>query len=220
MIKAVLFDLDGTLSDSLASMALAGNTVLEQFGLPKMPVENYRYYCGDGAAMLVKRALSDAGDKELQYFDEAYEAYQEVFRKDCTFHVKPYNGIPEMVARLQEQGIKIAVVSNKPHDRTLDVVNKLFGLDAFDAVIGMKEGRNGKPDPAGALEAAQLLGVEPSECAFVGDTNVDMRTGTNAGMIRVGVLWGFRDKKELVENGADEIVERPEELLEVIEKYS
>lgn len=219
MIKAVLFDLDGTLSDSLASMALAGNTVLEQFGLPKMPVENYRYYCGDGAAMLVKRALSEAGDKELQYFDKAYEAYQEVFRKDCTFNVKPYDGIQEMLASLQKKGIKIAVVSNKPHDRTIDVVEKLFGLDAFDAVIGMKEGRKGKPDPAGALETAQILGVVPSECAFVGDTNVDMKTGTNAGMLRIGVLWGFRDREELVENGADEIVENPQELVEKLEQY-
>lgn len=219
MIKAVLFDLDGTLSDSLASMALATNKALEQCGLPKIPVDSYRYHCGYGAKIMVERALIEAGDKELKYLDKAYEAYQDVFRKDCTFHVKPYDGIPELIAGLKEQGIKIAVVSNKPHERTLDVVEKLFGLETFDVVKGMKEGEKGKPDPAGALEVAERFGVTPSECAFVGDTNVDMRTGTNAGMLRVGVLWGFRDRKELVENGADVLIGRPEELLEVIEKY-
>lgn len=219
MIKAVLFDLDGTLSDSLESMALAGNKVLEQFGLPKMPIENYRYYCGDGAAMLVKRVLHDAGDKEEKYFEEAYVAYQEVFRKDCTFKVKPYDGILDMIAEMKEQGVKMAVVSNKPHERSVEVVQKLFGVDTFDAVIGMKEGKKGKPDPTGALEAAKILGVEPFECAFVGDTNVDMKTGTNAGMLRVGVLWGFRDEKELVENGADEIVASPQELIKKLSQY-
>lgn len=216
MIKAVVFDLDGTLSDSLESMALAGNTVLKQLGLPEMPVDNYRYYCGDGAQVLVQRALKDAGDKEARHFEEAYELYREVFRQDCTFHVKTYDGIPELIKKLKEQNIKIAVVSNKPHRRTLEVIDKLFGEDTFDAVYGMRKGIPGKPDPTGALEVAKEMGVLPEECAFVGDTNVDMKTGTNAGMLRIGVLWGFRTKEELVENGADEIVEQPLEILEKI----
>lgn len=219
MIKAVIFDLDGTLSDSLESMAIAGNKVLKDLGLEAMPVENYRYYCGDGAAMLVKRALHDAGDKDGQLFDKAYQMYQEIFRVDCTFQVKVFDGIRNMLVLLKEQGVKLAVLSNKPHERTLDVVTKLFAPDDFDFVLGLKEGAKAKPDPDGALEIADFFGVKPEECAFVGDTNVDMKTGSNAGMLRIGVLWGFRTREELEENGADEIVQNPVQIVEKVMYY-
>lgn len=216
MIKAVIFDLDGTLTDSLESMAIAGNKVLKDLGLEAMPVDNYRYYCGDGAAMLVRRALYDAGDKDGQLFDKAYQMYQDIFRVDCTFQVKVFDGIRDMIVLLKKQKIKLAVLSNKPHERTLDVVNKLFEQNDFDLVLGLKEGAKAKPNPDGALKIAEVLGVKPEECAFVGDTNVDMKTGTNAGMFRIGVLWGFRTREELEENGADEIVQNPIQIVEKI----
>lgn len=217
MIKAVLFDLDGTLVDSLESIASASNKVLTELKLTPLPKENYKYYCGDGAADLVRRFLRDGGDKDGQLFDKAYERYQEIFREDCTYKVTVFDGIQELIVRLKEQGIKVAVVSNKPHARTLDVITKLFGTDTFDVVLGQREGVKKKPDPSGPLEVTRILKVLPSECAFVGDTNVDMQTGTNAGMLRIGVLWGFRTREELEENGADEIVQKP---IQIVEKIS
>ena len=218
MIKAVLFDLDGTLVDSLESISSASNKVLRELGLKDLPKENYKYYCGDGAAVLVHRFLHDSGDEDGQFFDKAYALYQEIFKEDCTYKVTIYNGIKDLLTLLKENQIKVAVVSNKPHARTIDVVTKLFGEGIFDVVIGQREGIDKKPDPAGALEAARLLGVLPEECAFVGDTNVDMQTGTNAGMFRIGVLWGFRTREELVENGADEIVQNPVQIVEKISR--
>lgn len=218
MIKAVLFDLDGTLVDSLESISSASNKVLEEFGLTSLPKENYKYYCGDGAAELVHRFLRDGGDKGGQLFDKAYARYQEIFKEDCTYKVTIFDGIQELIVRLKEQGIKVAVVSNKPHARTLDVVAKLFGTDTFDAIVGQREGVKKKPDPSGALEVARILNVSPSQCAFVGDTNVDMQTGTNAGMFKIGVLWGFRTREELEENGADEIVQIPVQIVEKISR--
>ncbi len=218
MIKAVLFDLDGTLVDSLESISSASNKVLKELGLKELPKENFKYYCGDGAKELVRRFLHDGGDEDGQFFDKAYALYQEIFKEDCTYKVTVFDGIKDLLIKLKEKEIKLAVVSNKPHARTLDVVNTLFGEHVFDVVIGQREGIDKKPDPAGALEVARVLGVLPEECAFVGDTNVDMQTGTNAGMLRIGVLWGFRTKEELVENGADEIVRNPVQIVEKISR--
>lgn len=120
-----------------------------------------------------------------------------------------------MLEEAKKRGIKIAVVSNKPHERTMDVVEKLFGKDFFDMVVGQREGIEKKPDPIGVLEAAKQFGLTREECMYVGDTDVDMETGHRAGMFTVGVLWGFRSREELEENKADYIVEKPEELLEL-----
>lgn len=212
MYKGMIFDLDGTLADTLESIGTATNKVLENCGLPKQPMESYKYFAGDGADTLIRRALTAAGDEDNRWFEKAYAEYKVVFQKDCTYKVKPYEGIIEMLREVKKQGIKLAVVSNKPHARTQEVVEKLFGNDIFDVVIGQREGIAKKPDPVGALEAAGKLGLLPEECMYIGDTNVDMETGHRAGMFTVGVLWGFRDRAELEAGHADAIAAEPGEL--------
>lgn len=216
MYKAAIFDLDGTLTDTLESMAVAGNKTLESVGLEKRSVEEYKYFAGDGADTLVRRILVAAGDTECKLFDKAYNLYRKEFAIDCTYKVKPYDGIMDMVKQLKDKGIKLAILSNKPHARVVEVVYKFFGEGIFDIVQGQVDGVAKKPDPQGAILIAQKLGVQVDECIYVGDTDVDMKTGKSADMYTVGVLWGFREEEELKVNGADKIVSKPSEIIELI----
>ncbi len=211
MIRACIFDLDGTLANTLESMAYAANTILAQFGLKQLPVENFRYYCGDGASVLVRRVLKDAGDEKLSYYEKMEPLYRELFRRDPLYRVSPYPGIPGTLKELKELGARLAVCSNKPHEATKNVVAGMFG-DTFDAVLGQKPGLPLKPAPDGALRLAGELGVQPGECMYIGDTHTDMETGNSAGMITVGVLWGYRDREELLKSGARLLAETPGDL--------
>lgn len=217
MIKACVFDLDGTLSYTLDSMAYVANEVLSRFGLKTLPVENFKYYCGDGASMLVKRCLKDAGDPQLKFYEECERLYREKFDEDPLYKVTHYEGMPEVIRALKEQGLKLAVCSNKPHEAARKVISKLFG-DAFDMVLGQRPDIRRKPAPDGPLFIAGEFGVKPEECMYIGDTGTDMNTGKAAGMFTVGVLWGYRNRKELEENGADILAEKPEDLLEILKK--
>lgn len=212
MIKACIFDLDGTVLYTLESIALAGNRMLESLGYPAQPVDDYRYYCGDGADNLVKRCLKKVGGLT----DENYEAGKILNRKylaeKASYHVHPYEGMEDVLKELKKRGIKIAVVSNKPDDAAHLAVANAYG-DLFDHVQGQGNGIPIKPDPTGALRTAKLLGAEPSECLYFGDTWTDMKTGNNAGMHTIGVLWGYRDEKELRENGAEMVIASPKEIL-------
>lgn len=216
MYKAVIFDLDGTLTDTLESMALASNKTLEYVGLKPRKVEEYKYFVGNGADVLVRRFLVAAGDKDCRLFEKAYEAYMKQFAIDCTYKVKLYDGIENMLKELKNKGIKLAVLSNKPHLRAVEVIDKFFNEDTFDIVKGHIVGKNKKPNPSEVLKMANELQVKPSECIYVGDTDVDMQTGKNAGMYTVGVLWGFRDEKELNEHGADFIAKTPKDISDLI----
>ena len=216
MYKAVIFDLDGTLTDTLESMALASNKTLEYVGLKPRNVQEYKYFVGDGADVLVRRFLVAAGDIECNLFEKAYDAYMKQFAQDCTYKVKPYDGIEDMLSQLKDMGIKLAVLSNKPHLRAVEVIDKFFRENTFDIAQGHSIGMEKKPDPTEALAIAKKLGVKPNECIYVGDTDVDMQTGKSAGMYTVGVLWGFRDEKELRENGADYIARNPSDIFNLL----
>lgn len=218
MIRACIFDLDGTLADTLESMASVANELMTELGLKEMPVDNFRYYCGEGADMLVSRCLKDAGDPNLVHYEEARRIYRERFDADPLYKVRIYQGIPELLQKLKEINIKLAVCSNKPHNAAVKVVQVLFG-DTFDYVIGQSEQIRRKPAPDAPLKAAEAFGVCPDECLYIGDTGTDMQTGNAAKMHTIGVLWGFRDRKELLENGAERIVEQPLEILEIYEEY-
>ena len=218
MIKACIFDLDGTLAYTLDSMATVGNAVMERFGLRKMPVENYKYYCGNGADMLVKRLLIDAGDSELVHYEEARTLYRKQFDEDPFYKIQHYPGMQNTLKKLKENGLQLGVCSNKPHEAAVKVIEKMFGDQEFDMVLGQMESIRKKPAPDGPLKIANTFGVLPEECMYFGDTGTDMQTGKAAGMYTVGVLWGYRDKKELLENGADVLVETPEEIVNVYEK--
>lgn len=213
MKKAVIFDLDGTLSDSIHSIKYSGDRTMEVFGYGPFSVEQYKYFIGDGAANLVRRALAAGGDVELTHFEEAYALYREIFRENCMYRVRPYDGIPELLATLKAQQVKIAVLSNKPHAETVNVIESLFGKDYFDAIEGQKEGLAIKPSPDGVFRILGQLGLSAGDLVYLGDTATDMRTGKAAGAFTVGALWGFRERAELEEGGADAVIGYPLELL-------
>lgn len=211
--KAVIFDLDGTLSDSIHSIKYSGDRTMEKFGYGPFSVEQYKYFVGDGARNLVKRALTAGGDKELVHFEEAYALYREIFKENCMYRVRPYEGIPELLATLKVQHVKIAVLSNKPHAETVNVIETLYGKGYFDVIEGQKEGLAIKPSPDGVFRILEQLGLGVEDLLYLGDTATDMKTGKSAGAFTVGALWGFRDRAELEEGGADAVIEYPLELL-------
>ena len=218
MIKACIFDLDGTLADTLESMAYVANEIMQKYGLKTLLTDNFRYYSGEGADMLMQRALKDAGDKELIHYEEGRRLYREMFAADPMYKVVPYEGMPETLKELKKRGIRLAVCSNKPHPAAVKVIAQLYG-DDFDMVLGQSDAIRRKPAPDGPLMIAGKFGVRPEECMYVGDTSTDMKTGKAAGMFTVGALWGFRDREELNANGADLVAEHPTDLVKISEEY-
>lgn len=210
--SAVVFDLDGTLLDTLADIATAMNRVLVRHGLAAFPLAAYRGFVGDGAEVLVRRTLlpgrGGAGDI-ASYVQEFKAAYAECWDA----HTGPYAGIPELLDALAGRGIPAAVLSNKPHEFAVRCIDAFLPGRRFIAVLGQQPGRPPKPDPAGALEAARLLQVHPQDICYAGDTDTDMRTAIAAGMVPVGVQWGFRPAAELLAAGARHLIAAPAELL-------
>ncbi|CAB5082245.1 Phosphoglycolate phosphatase (EC [Olavius algarvensis associated proteobacterium Delta 3] len=213
--RAAVFDLDGTLLDTLADIGDTCNRVLEKRGFPVHSLESYRYFVGEGARVLVKRALPDgAGTPGMiqQCLAEYLSEYLAIEHPRAL----PYDGIPDLLDNLSARGFRLAVLSNKSHPATVRCVTELLGGWTFDAVLGLRENVPRKPDPAGALEIAGKLAVAVNQCLFIGDTATDMHTATASGMIPVGVLWGFRPAEELRQAGARFLIERPVELLELL----
>lgn len=214
--KAVIFDLDGTLTDTLKSIWKSANLALSDVGLPPFDIDRYRYFVGDGAAELVKRALIADGDEELIHFDKMSECYRKHFEKYVNYEVRPYEGISDLLNALKEKGIQLAVNSNKPQDRTVNVIEENFGKDTFDVLVGQSDERPRKPAPDGVFYIMEQLGLVKDEVIYLGDTCVDMKTGKSAGVFTVGALWGFRDRRELEENHADAVIAHPMELLDYL----
>ena len=213
--NAVLFDLDGTLLDTLDDLADSVNRVLIAQGFPAHPVDEYRYFVGEGARLLVTRALPEAQrdeatiQKSLALFHEDYGQHW----KDKT---RPYAGIPNMLDALSERGLKLTILSNKPDMFTKQCVAALLPNWTFDIIFGQREGTPRKPNPAGAIEIARLLNLPPSEVLYLGDTAIDMKTAGGAGMFPVGALWGFRTREELLENGAKVLLKQPVDILNIL----
>ena len=215
MIKAVIFDLDGTLTNTIADLAGAVNHVLQKNGYPTHREDEYFYFVGTGSYNLVKKASPDGltEEKLLSMVDEFFEFYGEHYLDKTV----PYDGVPEMLSALKEKGIALAVCSNKIQNMTEKVCEKFFD-GTFTYTFGQNDRFPLKPDPACPLWIAEQFGAEPSETIFVGDSGVDMVTGKNAGFTAVGVSWGFRSAEELKENGSDYIINKASELIEIIEK--
>ncbi|MBM3890198.1 MAG: HAD family hydrolase [Verrucomicrobia bacterium] len=207
--RAILFDLDGTLADTLADLANASNWMLEQLGCPTHPMAAYRHMVGDGARNLCIRALP--ADRQ-HLLDEAIRVFRQRYGEHCFDLTAPYPGVADLAAQLHADGYKLAVLSNKPDDFTKKTVAYYFKPSPFDLVRGQLPGGPLKPDPATALSVAAELGEPPAQWLYLGDTNTDMRTACGAGMFPVGVLWGFRDREELVASGARELIATPEDL--------
>ena len=212
MIRAVLFDLDGTLTDTLEDIAAAMNRSLRLHGLPEWPLDAYRYLVGDGAKKLAERAVRQRQELALSVQRE-YQAY---YQEHTRVKTRPYDGVTEMLCTLQKQGVPIAVFSNKPDADTKAVVRHFFPEIAFSVVRGQVEGVPVKPDPAGAFLTAEGLGVTPADVLYLGDTATDMQCALNAGMHPVGARWGFRTEEELRGAGAEHIIRHPMELLALI----
>jgi phosphoglycolate phosphatase len=212
MLKALLFDLDGTLIDSLADIASAMNRMLAERGLPACATDEIRRMVGDGMRQLVFRALpEDQRDKAtVDACLAAYRAHYETLWQTAT---RPYAGIPELLEALRVRGFKLGVISNKAHRFTVPMTEHFFGHDGFEVVLGQRDDVPRKPDPAGAMEAAARLGVSPAECAYVGDSGIDMEFAANSGMIGIGVTWGLRDIQELRSAGATHLVDTPAQVL-------
>ena len=211
-VQAVVFDLDGTLTDTLTDIADAMNFALRGFGLEEFPVDAYRYLVGDGAVMLARRAVRDRADLA----EAVRAAYQRRYETHSEVTTRPYDGVPELLRALAGRGIRLCVFSNKPHADTCRVVAHYFPDVRFGCVRGQAAGVPVKPDPAGALLCAADLGVSPAGCLYLGDTAVDMRCAVNAGMHPVGAAWGFRGEEELRAAGAESIIRHPEELLKLL----
>lgn len=209
-VRAVIFDLDGTLVDSLEDLADCTNTALAANSLPVHPLEPYKYFVGMGLENLIRSAVPKGTPEPV--VTAVKTRYSEEYSQHWARKSRPYDGIFSMLERLAAMGVPMAVLSNKSRIFTGDFVRRFFPEIPFAAVQGSPEGGTAKPDPAMALAIAARLGVPPASMAIMGDTRVDMETAVNAGMLPVGVLWGFRQEDELLEHGARLIIGKPEEL--------
>ncbi len=217
-IKAVIFDLDGTLLDSIEDITSASNRVYEPLGLGTFSNDEMKTLVGDGAEELIRRIFAWRGRPApaeavvAQILRDYRREYQACWRE----HSRPYDGVLELLAELARRGVKTAVLSNKALLFTAVMTEELLAAHRFDIIRGALPGVPLKPDPAPALAIAADLGVSPGDCAFVGDTNVDMATARAAGMLAVGALWGFRTADELRRNGADTMIAAPADLLRLV----
>ena len=214
--KAVLFDLDGTLLDTLEDIADAANRVLAGKGFPTHDVGAYRYFVGDGTAMLIKRALPKE-KRNGDAFRTCLRAFMEDYGRNLFVKTKPYEGIPEMLDALTERGLKMAVLSNKPHSLTKKCIAERLSTWNFDVILGQHNGIPPKPDPAGAMEVSDRLNIRPADFLYLGDSGVDMKTAVASGMFPVGVLWGFRSMEELKKEGSLALIEHPSEVLNLLD---
>ena len=215
-IKAVFFDMDGTIVNSMLDLAACTNEAMERHGFPAKPPENYTKYAGNGIYVMIQRALAPAevSDEKLK---EIRNDFFEIYKDKCTVNTTAYKGVPELVSALKEKGLKVGCITNKVESIAFKIIDHFFG--GMDVVYGQVDGVPNKPDPLLTLKALDELNIKPQECLFVGDSDVDMQTAINSGCVGVGVLWGFRDEAELRANGAKFIVSEASEILEIIDSY-
>ena len=214
---AVMFDLDGTLADTLADILAGTNHALSQLGRPTIDVDRCRQLVGKGAEYLVSGALGPSSKDQVA---EGLKLFRSYYAERGLDHVRAYDGIPQLLDRLSQRQIPIAVLSNKPEPAVHQVVSHLFGPGAFRLARGQRFEPGApplKPHPGGATAIADELGIPPARWLYVGDTRVDMQTANAAGMFAIGVLWGFRDEAELRDGGAGVIIREPMELMQAID---
>lgn len=218
MYRLCIFDLDGTLTDTLDSLTFSVNETLKEMGLLPVTAKKCREFVGNGARVLMEKSLLEAGETDLGRLDEAMSIYGRIFDANCTYHVVPYEGIWDMLRAMRQEGLELAVLSNKPHRQAVHVVESVFGREMFRQIQGQKENIPRKPDPTAALQIAEELGISLEDTIYVGDSEVDIATGTNAHMMTIGVTWGFRGRAILQEAGARYIAGTPEEIMKLIKE--
>lgn len=214
--KAVIFDLDGTLINSLEDLADSANLMLNSYDFPQHTLEEYRYFVGNGSRKLIERSLPAEKAASAEFVDKALAKYKEIYEGRILEKTRSYKGILEMLDELHERNIPMGICTNKHMEAAEMIVKILFKPEIFQEVIGDRKGYPRKPDPTTVLEIAEKLGTKPEETAYLGDSSVDMQTAVNAGFLPVGVLWGFRGRDELIEHGAKVLLAHPAELLEKV----
>lgn len=218
MYKCCIFDLDGTLINSIEAIVYSCNLALKELKFPEVGIDEYKLYVGDGVKKMVERLLKKVGDSELEYFEELRQLFEEYFAQYYLHEVKVYDGVIKILDDLKKRGIKLAIFSNKPHARTVDTIDNIFGKQYFDFVQGEAEdaGLKKKPNPDGVYLILNKLEMNIEDCLYIGDTNTDMTTGKNAGVDTVGVTWGFRTCEELELCNPTYLINSPRELLNIV----
>jgi phosphoglycolate phosphatase len=217
--QAVIFDLDGTLLDTLTDIADAANRALRAHGFSPHERQAYRWFIGDGSAILMARALPES-QRTAETVQACLKSFIEDYNQNWHQATRPYDGLRNLLEGLRDRNIKLAVVTNKPHRFAVSMMAHYFGDYPFDPILGQQAGVPKKPHPGQALAAARSMGVRPDRCIFIGDSAVDMETGRNAGMHPVGAGWGFRTPAELMNTGALTVVQHPAGLLDFIDLYT
>ena len=212
--KAAIFDMDGTLTDTLADLYDSVNEMLTHYDFPRRTLDEVRQFVGNGARKLMVRSLP--ADKE-DFIDEALKYYDGCYARNCLKKVRPYEGIMDLLATLEAKKIPLGICTNKQHFAAVAITEKILAPIKFSYVSGDEPEQPRKPNPTRALAGAKIFGVEPEDVAYFGDTAVDIQTAINAGFLPVGVTWGFRPRSELVESGAEIIIDNP---LEIFDKIS
>lgn len=213
MIKACIFDIDGTLLNTLENLCNCISEAMEYFGYERLTTDVTKVFVGDGYQKFVERSLLHCGDTKLEHYEEACKMYQGIFREKCLQGIFPYDGIREALETLKEHGILLGVLSNKQQHGADANMNKVFGEHYFTKVLGEQQGIPRKPDPFMLLAMMKELGLKKDEVMYFGDTNTDMETGKAAGVITVGVTWGFRDEQELASFSPEYIIHSPGEIV-------
>jgi phosphoglycolate phosphatase len=213
--RALLFDLDGTLLDTLRDIADSVNSVLAYFGFPQHKVEAYKYFVGDGMEALAIRSLPE-NHRDKMTVNKIIARIDEEYSKRWANNTHPYPGIPELLDAVTSLGVRMSILSNKPQSSTELTVSRLLSQWHFDFVVGALPSIPKKPDPTGALQIARQMNINPSEFLYLGDSAIDMLTATAANMYPVGALWGFRMADELLKSGAKALVQQPSQLLRLL----
>ena len=213
MIRLAIFDLDGTVLDTVASIAHFGNLALSKNGIDPIETAEYKYLAGNGISRLIHNMLTFRGCDTPVLYERVYRDYDDAYNADVAYLTTSFDGLPEVLDEFKRRGVALAIVSNKPDFAARGVTEAVYGRGYFDFVMGQTPDFPLKPDPTSVLSVIERFGVKREEVLYVGDTSTDMLTGRNAGLRTVGVLWGFRDREELVGSGADVIVQVPRALL-------
>lgn len=214
--EGVIFDLDGTLVNSLDDIADSMNAVLRQNHFPAHPNEDYKLFVGNGLRNLVRTVLPEAYKTDEELVGRCLTSMGEIYNGNCLNKTRPYAGINELLDELASRRVRMAILSNKNDGLTKKIVQALLPRRDFEQVVGLTTEALKKPNPAEALRIAREIGISPTNILYAGDSGTDMQTANNAGMFAVGVLWGFRSKEELLSNGAKAVVESPEDLIRML----